>query len=1129
MVSIAARRLAVLVLCMIGLTSPAFAQSTFGTVLGTVTDPSGAAIPRVPVVVTNVDENAVRTVDTNERGDYQAVNMKPGRYRVEVLAPGFEPFASGDLALAARQTLRVDARLVVGQLAETVSVVSGAGAIATDTQTIASAIGSERILNLPANYRATGSTSPYILVGTLPGVQSDNDNRFTIQGALPSQTQYSVDGISITDVGGNSPVSDAFPSAESLEEIKVQGVGNSAEYGMVGDVTTVSKSGTNALRGSGFWFYNDDALDSLPFGSLTKIKRTGNDYGGTLGGPIARGRTFFFATFERFAFPRERTVQNTVPTAAMRAGNFSAEGVTVVDPLTGQPFANNTIPENRINPAARAVLDGLYPLPNTGDSTRQQTANYVQNYNNDLLSNQFDVRLDHHLTAAQSIFGRFSSKKVSTNDPLGLIFPSSDTGNAFRSFVASHNDTITPNVLNEARVGFSYSDQTRTNAFDGRTFTNSLGLHGIGPEFPFNGVSQFSFSGNTSNVTFNRQDSTGLQRTFQITDNLTWARGNHTFKMGFDWRQLRATSALGFNGADNYGNFDFTGAFTGSDFADFLLGLPSTTSYSIISQDNDGRSIHYALFAQDSFHAGKNLTLEYGLRWEYHPAYTDASGNIGNFDLSVPRTGRLVYPTGKADLLSPGLLAQINACPGPDAMGLPCTPVVSAEEADLPEGLRKVSPNFMPRFGIAYRPFGDDQTVIRGGIGGYSGATLGSVYYSLTGTVQSDVRNFTNFDAQGHPIFQWPEIRTAGTGLDEVQYGTAYFGTANDIEWKNPYAIQWNVSVDRYLGQNIGLRVSYIGMHTDNLVWAPDRNQMSNSTVFAITRPLSDRPFPYWGTINTRAIGATANYKAMQLELNRRYSRGVAFTTTYTLARNQTDTGGPTPGGIPGETAGDRASDLYNRRYEYGDDYATRRHRSISTVAYELPFGSGQRIASSASPVLNGLIGGWQVSAILLMQSGPHLTPYYSGIDPSGSGSGVIGRRQHPDQVGDPDIDHPTRDKWFNTDAFVCPGSTVRTPCRIGVNPATDAPPIGRFGNAGVGVVTGPGTFNLSIGLQKSVSLGNGVRMEAGISFTNILDHVNLGDPNMNAGSADFGRITSARMSDLGGYRTGQINLRLRF
>jgi hypothetical protein len=547
-----------------------------------------------------------------------------------------------------------------------------------------------------------------------------------------------------------------------------------------------------------------------------------------------------------------------------------------------------------------------------------------------------------------------------------------------------------------------------------------------------------------------------------------------------------------------------------------------------VSQDNDGSAQHYALFAQDSFQAGRNLTLEYGLRWEYHPAYEDASGNIGNFDPSVARSGRVIYPTGKENLLAPGYLASFNACPGPNANGAPCTPVLSAEEAGLPESLRRVGYRIMPRLGFAYRPFGDDKTVVRGGIGGYNGATLGSVYYSLTGTLQSDVRQFTNLDAQGRSLFQWPRVQTGGSGIQTTEFGTSYFGTANDINWKEPYSVQWNLSVDRYIGANTSVRLTYIGMRTTQLVWAPNLNQMTNSTQFAVLRPLSDRPFPNWGIVNTRSIGATANYNAFQTEINRRFSRGLAFTTTYTLAKNLADNGGPNSGGFPGETAGGRATDLYNRQAEYGNDYATRRHRSISTVAFELPFGQGQRFLSSASNAVSNLVGGWQVSAILLMQSGPHLTPYISGIDPSGSGSG-LSRNQHPDRIGDGSIDNPTRDKWFDTSAFACPGLQVATPCRIGVNPGTDAAPIGRYGNAGVGIITGPGTFNLSLGVTKSVTLPRNVRVEGGISFTNVLNTLNLADPNLNVTSRDFGRITSARSSELGGSRTGQVSLRVRF
>ncbi|HEX5083355.1 MAG TPA: TonB-dependent receptor [Blastocatellia bacterium] len=1116
----------------------AFGQSTFGSVLGTVKDASGSVVPSATVKITNVDENTSRTVTTNSNGDYEAVNTKPGRYRIEITASGFQPFTTSEVALVARQTLRVDATLSAGKVSEQVNITANAGVITTETQTIASSFEPQKILNLPANYRAAGSTSPYILISALPGVQADNNNNFSIQGALPSQSQFSLDGISTTNVTGNSPLQQAFPSAESIAEIKVQGVGNAAEYGQVGDVTTISKSGTNQYHATAFWFHQNRALDSKAFGSLTKPQKIGNDFGASGGGPVriprlynGKDRTFFFGTFEGFRFPRGQTVQNTVPTQAMRNGDFSGEGLTIIDPSTGLPFPNNRIPDNRISPIAKQILT-LYPLPNNGPTNALSVSNYIRNASRSLSSDQYDIRIDHQLTQKQSVFGRWTWKDVAVDSPNKLDLPSNTNYDRYKILVTSHNYTLTPSLLNEARFGFTIDDSGTAFPFDGRAFTNKLGFVGIGPDFPFNGLPNVSFSGDVTNLDRNRGDSASQSRTFQFNNNLTWTKGRHTMKYGFDVRWIRAATALGFIGADNYGNSNFKGTFTGSDFADFLLGLPITTSYAIIQQDNDGRTTHYHFFGQDSFRASQKLTLEYGLRYEYHPAYTDASGNIGNFDPSVPRSGQVVYPTGKQGLLAPGFLKTFNACPAPTANGAPCTPVLSAEEAGLPEGLRRVPKlRFMPRFGFAYRPFSDDKTVVRGGIGAYNGALLGNIFFSLTGTLQSDVREFTNLDAQGNPIYQWPQIQSGGSGVTTGQLGTASFRTANDIDYKDPYSVQWNLSIDRYVGFGVGVRVSYIGMKTTQLAWAPDLNQMTSSTQFALNRPLSDRPFPNWGIIFTRTAGASAYYNAMQVEVNRRFSNGLTFNSTYTLAKNLNDNGGPNSTGFTGETGGGRAADLYNRHAEYGNDYATRRHRSISTVVYDLPVGRGRKFANSIHPAANAAIGGWQLSAIFLAQTGPYMTPFLnSGIDPSGSGSGVS-RTQHPDRIGDGNISNPTWFQWFDTGAFVCPGLNTRvaSQCRIGIDPSKDARPIGRFGTAGVGIIRGPGTVNLSLGLTKAFYLTEKVKLEAGASFTNVTNHTNFADPNMNVTSSGFGRITSARSSELGGSRTGQVSMRLSF
>jgi hypothetical protein len=1130
-------KLNLLLLCLMTLSLAAMAQSTFGTMLGTVKDASGGVIPNANVKIVNIDENSLRNVQANSNGDYEAVNMKPGRYRIEVSASGFQAFTTTEVMLVARQTLRVDATLSAGQVTAQVDITANAGAITTETQTISSSFGAQKIMNLPANYRAAGSTSPYILIAALPGVQADNGNNFSIQGALPSQSQFSLDGISTTNVRGNAPLTQAFPSAESIAEIKVQGVGNAAEYGQVGDVTTISKSGTNEYHATVFWFHQNRALDAKTYGALTKPQKIGNDFGVSGGGPVripklynGKDRTFFFGTYEGFRFPRGATVQNTVPTQAMRNGDFSAEGVTVRDPLTGVAFANNRIPDNRISPIAKAFLT-LYPLPNNGATDKLRVANYIRNSSSSLNSDQYDVRIDHNLTQKQSVFGRWTWKDVAVDSPNILALPSNTNFDKYKILVTSHNYAIKPNLLNEARFGLTLNDSGSAFPFDGRGFTKGLGFQGIGPDFPFNGIPNVGFSGDVSDLNRGRGDSISQSRTYQFNNNLTWTKGRHTMKYGFDVRWIRAVTALGFIGADNYGNSDFDGSFSGNDFADFLLGIPIRTSYAIIQQDNDGRTTHYHFFGQDSFRVNQKLTLEFGLRYEYHPAYTDASGNIGNFDPTVAKSGLVVYPTGKQNLLAPGFLKTFNACPAPAANGAPCTPVISAEEAGLPEGLRRVPKlRFLPRFGFAYRLFGDDKTVVRGGIGAYNGTLLGNTFFSLTGTLQSDVREFTNLSTAGRPLYQWPQIQSGGTGINSGQLGTASFRTANDIDYKDPYSVQWNLSVDRYVGFGLGVRISYIGMKTTQLAWAPDLNQMSNSTQFAINRPLSDRPFPNWGIIFTRTAGASAYYNAMQIEANRRFSSGLTFNSTYTWAKNINDNGGPNSTGFTGETGGGRAADLYNRRGEYGNDYATRRHRSISTMVYDLPVGRGRQFASSIHPAANAVIGGWQVSAIFLAQTGPFLTPSVGSVDPSGSGSG-LSRTQHPDRIADGNISNPTRDQWFDVNAFVCPGLNTRVAnnCRIGFNPTLDAAPIGRFGNAGVGILRGPGTINLSLGVTKAFYLTERVKLEAGASFTNVANHVNLADPNMTVTSTAFGRITSARSSELGGSRTGQVTMRLSF
>ncbi len=1121
---------------LLAISAAAYAQSTFGVILGEVKDGSGAVVRSAKVRLTNTAENSSRESVTDANGNYEFQNVKAGPYTVSVSSTGFRTFSTTELALVARQTLRVDATLQVGDVTQTVEVTTTAGVIATDNPAISSTLTPEKVLNLPSNVRGSGSTSPYGLIQTLPGVQSDNGGGYSIQGGLPAQSETSVDGIAITQLTGNSANRNQFLSVESIGEIRVQGVGNTAEFGQPGDITVTSKSGTNDYHGALFWYHQNRALDARSFGQATLPAKIGNTFGATIGGPIVlpkiyngKNKTFFYFTWESMRYPRQGTVQNTVPTSFVKNGDFSREGVTIRDPFTSTPFPGNILPASRINAVAKAILP-FYPEINFGATDRRSNGNYRNNVATNVESDQIDSRVDHNFNSKHSMYARFNTK---SNPQLGannLTLPSDTISAKYYQGTASWTWTVKPTLLNEFRFGSVVSDEATIFNFDGRSFTNGLNLRDIQKDIFFNGLPSFGVT-NYTGLSKGRPGF-GVSSNLQFIDNVTWIKGRHTFKMGVDIRRLVGQSALGFTTGNNYGDFSFSGNFAGEPFADFLLGTPVSSSIAIVSRDNDGRATHYKTYFQDTIRVNKKLTVDVGVRYELHPGYADSGLNIGNFDRTVPVTGRVVImsdPKAK-EFLAPGALLSFNACPGAAINGVPCTPIVTAKEAGLPEALRNTyKTQFLPRLGLAYRL--NDKTTIRSSYGMYNMILLGSIFFSLTGTVQSDVRNFNNVGSDGRPIFSLPDTRTPGSGVRSGAQGTFEFRTANQIDLKPPYMNQWQLSIDRELANNMGLRISYIGNKSTHLPWAPDVNQMQPSTRFYSQRTSLDRPFPNWGLIFSRDAGANALYNSLQLELNRRFSNGFSFTTAYTLAKNLADNAGPAPSGFAGETGGGRLTNSLDRRSDRGDVYATRRHRFVSTMVYELPFGKNRKFLSGASRAADMVLGGWQLSSILTLQSGPYLTPVFAGGDPSGTNASSRGSSR-PDRIGNGSLASPTRDAWLDRNAFVCPGrepGPLQFNCAVGVVAGRDPAPIGRFGNSGVGIVTGPGTFGLNAALSKQFQIAERVRMRAEGSFTNAPNWTNLGDPVMDIANSNFGRITGSRGVDFGGGRTGQVSLRLEF
>lgn len=1172
----------------------AYGQSVLGSVNGTVHDASGAVVPHATILLHRVESNVNQTITADDSGNFTALNVEPGHYDITITAPGFQTTASKGVSLIARQQLRYDPTLNVGATADTVTVsASDVGTINTENAQVSASLSPRDVLDLPANFRGAGSTSPLNVIQALPGVQPDSGAyppspsaspnpavKFSIQGGLPSQSETTVDGISAQNQTSNNIQSDAFPSAEMISEIRVDGVNNNAEYGQPGEITTVTKSGTNTLHGSVYEYHQNQFLDAIPYGAGSKPHKIANDFGASLGGPVViphlyhgKNRTFFFGDYEGFRYPLATVIQAKVPTVAMKQGDFSRENSTLTNPFTGGQYAGQRLPS--INPVAQKFLQ-FYPDPNvdTNLSLRDATAdlgyNYLSQRRNDIDSNQFDARVDQNFGDKLNMFARYTWKNIGQLQPADLLLPDNTAIGQYRIFATSANFSFTPRLANEFRFGFTLETNGNANSFDGRGFTTSTGLNGLSLPAFFNGIPHLGFD--TIQSIGARLGGQEQSRIFQYVDNVTWQVGRHALRLGTDIRHLQANTILGFTTSDNYGNLFFSAgsSATGNDFADFLIGVPFQTQVDTVNQDNRGTANAYAFYAQDNWKASDRLNLTFGIRYEYHPAFRDPGGNIGNFDPSVAKSGRLIYPDGFASRLAPAELANLNACPtagvdnpyatGQAQNGAPCTPVLSNSQAGLPAGLRNAPTlRFEPRLGFSYRPFGNDKTAIRGGVGYYNITTTGALFYALTGTLQANVQTFNNvYGAGAPPAIVLPNISTASTnsfasGNFTPSYGSTGFYNAVKTGWQDPYSLQTNLSVDHDFGSGIGARLSYIGMHTWHLVWQPEQNMLRyNTQVRAQDQPRSAFPFPNFYQIGDRDTAAQSDYRSLQAEVTRRFTGGLSFSTAYTLAKNLADNQGTygasssQSGAFVDEQGGYNATYSYDRSLDYGNVTGTRRHRSLTTVLYEIPYGRGKRFGGNSGRLADAVLGGWQLSNIFLWQSGPFLTAYLpSGFaDPSGTGSGTLFfRQQRPDLRGSGNTGAQNRRQWFDREAFSCPGQTGYasigavtdpsnpnygySPCNVG---ADGGPlPIGRFGTESVGALHGPGTVSLSSGVTKALHVGDRFSARAQATFSNVLNHTNLADPNLNVGDLGFGQITQARGSDFGGNRTGQLSLRIEF
>lgn len=1049
-----------------------FAQSPLATVTGLASDPSGAPIPKANISLISDLTGVTRTADSNESGAYTFANLPPGRYHIEAKAAGFRDLRLEAFDAAAYRTVRQDLAFAVASATTEVTVAAPASdVIQAETPAIASALSARQIIELPTNLRSVYNNSgdsglmAQIMPLTVPGVvQVGAGAAWLTPGAGANSVKVKVDGIETNfgNFGTADPVSQ--PSMESVEEFTASVLTNRAEFGGMGAITSVTKSGTNGFHGGVFWYARNSALDARNTFATSKPFQNIHNFGGTLGGPIKKDKTFFFATFDGINGSRAYLFAPNVPTAAMRNGDFSG-GAPIRNPFNNnQPFPDNKIPVNLLNQQALNTQLQFYPLPNFGAPTLT-AGNYRAVFNGPETHRIYEIRMDHNWSARHSTFGRYEYKNSDYQIPgarTALPPQSVGTSSNWRTvnfFTVGDVFTFSPSVVNEFRAGVVTLGSKSDADLYGQQVLTQIGIQGLPDRTGIKGLPVFNIPGlSPTGQTLLNPVNDGH---WQISDNLTWVRGRHTIKGGFEvvsWfvnRYLTTSAGL-------FGQYDFTTRYTGTAYADFLLGLPSTVTRLDPFPTQFNRWTDYAGYLQDDWKVTPRLTLNYGIRYEYNQPVTARDGNIYSFD---PASGSIIVPNEQSKrLFSPAFPSTI--------------PVVTAASLGLPESLRRADKNnWAPRFGLSYQI--DPKTVLRGGIGIYyghfSGAVAGALAsgpYALSGTVTNP--------ASG-PIFNLTNPFATPFASGTVNLS----GISGDL--RNTYTTQYSMSLEREIAKDFGVRISYIGSKGSQIPYLRNLNQPRASTIpFTASR----RPYPLYNNISYAESGANSLYSGMQVQVNKRFSRGLLWQSAWTWAYALSDV--DDTGNAELNT---QIENSYDRRRDHGNLYSVPRHQWMNQVLYDLP-GRGL------------ILGGWQLNALLNMSTGNYLNPLFASGDPSNTNT--IGGR--PD-VASPLVYPQTVTAWFDRRGYSAP-------------PANS----GRFGTAPRNSVLGPGYVIFNLGMMKNFRLEHAGTVQLGGSFQNLLNHVNLGQPNMTIDNANGGVITSTHIfPPAGSARTGQLSLRWMF
>jgi len=1049
------------------------AQAVTGTILGTVIDSTGAVVAGASVTLTHTGTGLVRHVVTDTRGEYAAPSLPTGVYSVSAELTGFRTVTLSNIEVGVDQRVRMDLKLEVGTMTETVTIEAASPLVSTQTSELGTTIGEEAIETLPLNGRNFVSLTrgvPGVLRG-IPGANIDGAGSlawrasaaFSANGQRPRDNNYMLDGVDNNETWLQTVV--IFPSVDALDEFKLQTSTYSAEFGRsLGGVVNIQiKSGANALKGSVFEFHRNDAFDANNFfnnrAGRPKPDFKQNQFGGTVGGPIFRDKTFFFADYQGFRVTQGQTYLSTVPSALMRAGNFSEINRIIYDPTTGQPFPGNIIPQNRWDPAARNILEQLIPDANTAGSrgaNGQTINNYLINPNLERQDNQGDFKVDHNLSANNRFFVRYSHQKThrllpatQAHGDAGNTFGAGDGNIAAQSIAFNDTHTFGSGWLNEFRFGWSSIEFLMTPIDYGTNLAQQMGIPGVNLNEVTSAMSQIVFqNGGSRNLGSNgNQPLITNQNDFQMFDNVTWIKGRHLIKAGGSLT-LRSREIL--NADIIVGQFRFhqnqtsncggrptgcvTLANTGMDFASFLLGYSDLKDRRLFDAGTyTEKRPEVAAYIQDDFRLSQKLTLNVGLRWDLFVPWVEIEDRQSNFD---PSTGKFVVASDDAviDGVKVGRYLQTYS-----------------------------KKNFGPRVGFAYDLDGSGRTVVRGGWGMFWNFTPG-------GTSSSK--------AQNPPFLQATTLTsTLGTnlrlsdgfppppGVDPSRPPAGTTRSIFDINARDAYAHNYNVNVQRQLGTNYLVEVAYAGSQGRQLTLKGDPNQ-ARPTV-GVTNSDINRPYiaisPALRTLGRVESRGEISHNALLLKFNRRLANRFSFANSYTLGRTY-DYNSDNDGTVT-------LLNVYDQEYDWGPAQYDVRHTFSSNWIYELPFAR------------DAIYGGWNVSGILYLRSGlPFTVTQTQGVQSTGTGN-------RPNTLCDGSISNPTIDRWFDTSCF-----------------QAVADPTGTYGDTGRNSMRGPGQFNIDASLIKLTRFGR-VETEIRIEAFNLLNHPQFVNPNGTLGNAAFGTI----------------------